>query len=173
MTAGTRPPGISAILEEVARDVPGWTPHDQLLALNALALGTAHLGADILELGSWCGRSAVALGLAARASAAAVHCLDLFPERDDWKQNADGSFSMRVSLPEGTIGAYEAQTVWKEPFERDIAPLYKRHQGTLALFRETIKRYGLADTVTGHRGTSRLLETTFPSAQRYRLAFVD
>lgn len=153
--------------------MPGWTPHDQLLALHALALGTAHLPGDLLELGSWCGRSAVALGLAAAATGVRVHCIDLFPARDDWSRNADGSYSLSVRLPEGVIDAYTTQTVWKEPFERDIAPLYARFAGTLDVFRDTIARHGLAGSVRDYRGTSAMLESAIDPAIRLRLAFVD
>src|SRR6185295_14618518 len=95
-------------LERAAGEVPGWTPFDQLLSLFNLAFASAHLGGDLLEIGSWCGRSAVALGLAARLTPETrVHCIDLFPERVDWRQNPDGSYSMLVSVEGEAVGAYE------------------------------------------------------------------
>lgn len=115
----------------------------------------------------------MALGLAAAETGVLVHCIDLFPSRDDWSRNADGSYSLRVRLPEGVIDAYTTQTVWKEPFERDIGPLYSRCEGTLDVFRDTIARYGLSDIVRGYRGTSAMLETAIDPTVRFRLAFVD
>jgi len=164
---------VSAVLETVVREVPGWSPHDQLLALYSLAVGTSNVEGDIFELGSWCGRSAVALGIAAKVIGCKTHCVDLFPTRQDWSQNADGTYSMRVSLPEGVIGAYQTQTVWKEPFERDIEPVYKRYGGILDAFNDTVTEFGVRDYVHDYRGTSSLLLHTPLADRRFRLAFVD
>ena len=57
---------IAAHLADVIDRVPGWSPLDRLLSLFEPAFVSAHLGGDLVEIGSWCGRSAVALGLAAR-----------------------------------------------------------------------------------------------------------
>jgi hypothetical protein len=116
----------------------------------------------------------VALGLAARVTAETrVHCIDLFPERADWRQNPDGSYSMRVSLESEAVGAYETQTVWREPFERDIAPLYSEHSGILEVFRATIRAYGLSDVVFDYRGTSKISTRLRAEGHRFRLAFID
>ncbi|MEY4592782.1 MAG: hypothetical protein RIR18_1677, partial [Pseudomonadota bacterium] len=67
-------------IEEAVKSIPGWSPLDQLMALFTLAYSSSHLPGDILELGSWCGRSAVALGMAAKLTGIGkVHCVDLFP----------------------------------------------------------------------------------------------
>lgn len=163
---------VAALLERAARDVPGWTPFDQLLALFGIAAGSASIGGDLLELGSWCGRSTVALGLAAKLTGRRVHCFDLFPAASDWYRNADGSWSLRVRLPEGDVDAYAEQTVWREAFERDIAPLYARHEGTLDVFRETLASFDLAAHVLPHRGTSALLGRECRGT-RFGIAFID
>src|SRR4051812_40426002 len=98
---------------DVAARVPGWTPVDELFALFCLAY--AGDDGDIIEVGSWCGRAAVVLGLAARLrQGTCVHCIDLFPEEGDWRRNADGSYSIAVQLDGRTYTACEEQTVWAE-----------------------------------------------------------
>lgn len=164
---------VAAILDTVSREVPGWTPFDQLLTLFTLAMGSAGRGGALLELGSWCGRSAVALGLAAQRSQTQLHCIDLFPAKDDWQRNPDGSWSMRVRLGSSMVAAYTGQTVWAEPFARDIAPLYEKWSSTLDAFQHTITRFGLGDSVRWYRGTSELLESTPLSDVVVRMAFID
>jgi hypothetical protein len=102
-----------------------------------------------------------------------VFCVDLFPERDDWHQNEDGSYSMTATIGGEVIRAYHHQTVWKEPFERDIAPLYVTHRGILEIFEEKISQNGLCDVVTPYKGTlAGFLKTRF-SERKFRLAFID
>ncbi len=85
----TQKTAIFTQIEEAVRDVPGWSPQEQIFALFNLAYASAPLGGDVLELGSWCGRSAVGLGMAARLGGGMAHCVDLFPNKDDWYQNSD------------------------------------------------------------------------------------
>ena len=67
-------------LEDAVQPIPGWSPIDQLYTLFNLVYLTAGLEGDIVEIGAWCGRSAVALGMAAQLTGdARVHCIDLFP----------------------------------------------------------------------------------------------
>jgi hypothetical protein len=116
-------------IETLVDGVPGWTPIDQLYTLFLTVFHAADLPGDIIEVGSWCGRSSVVLGAAAKAiGEAKVYCIDLFPEKNDWKQNADGSYSFDVRIGSKTYGGHKQQTVWKEPFEAQIAPVYERHE---------------------------------------------
>jgi predicted O-methyltransferase YrrM len=165
---------VASQLEKAVAEVPGWTPVDQLLTLFNLAVASSHLGGDLLEIGSWCGRSAVALGLAARLTGGTrVHCIDLFPARDDWRQNPDGSYAMRVSVGGEHIEAYQEATVWREPFERDIAPLYVAHESVHDIFCSTIRAHQLTDLVTDYRGTSEIARDLHARSRRFRLAFID
>src|SRR5438093_2449322 len=92
-------------IEALVADVPGWSPIDQLYTLFQLAYYTADLPGDIVEIGSWCGRSALVLAQAARlTSRSQVYCVDFFPEKDDWTQNNDGSYSFRVTIGDETYG---------------------------------------------------------------------
>ena len=164
---------IAARLEEMVRDVPGWSPHDQLAALFNLAYLSAVDG-DIIELGSWCGRSATALGLAAKLTGQSiVHAVDLFPEKSDWRQNEDGTFSFAVSVNGQRIQAYHEQTVWPEPYHRDIAPIYTRYRGVLDVFLETMARNELSDVVRPYRGNLQMFADTAPADLRCKLAFID
>lgn len=165
---------VSAILEDAVKSVPGWTPVDQMLALYTLALSVADLPGDLLEVGSWCGRSAVALGLAARCIGhGALHCVDLFPQKEDWYRNRDGTYSFNVNIDGISYGAYTEQTVWEEPFLRDILPVYERCVGTLDFFRMTMGAHQLNDHVIGQRMDLKRFATTVPSDFKLRLAFID
>ena len=162
-------------IEDIARSTPGWSPVDQLYTLFTMALLTSHLEGDILEIGSWCGRSTAAMGLAATlVGHTRIQCVDLFPAKEDWRQNADGSYSMQVTVEGSRYGGYENQTVWAEPFERDIAPIYARHSGVLEVFEDTIARYGLRHIVSAFKGTGAGFSLS-PAAEsfRCRLAYVD
>lgn len=165
---------IIARLAELERDIPGWSPTDQLHTLFTMVMMSAGMPGDVLELGSWCGRSAAAFGLAAKlCGKTKVYCVDLFPEKNDWLRNADGTYSMTVRLDGEEFRAYHHQTVWKEPFERDIAPLYVEHQGILEIFTQHIGRLGLDDVVIPYRGALAGFLDRQPHPRNYRLAFID
>jgi predicted O-methyltransferase YrrM len=174
VTAGRTTTPVINQIEELVADVPGWTPIDQLFTLFQLAYSTANLPGDIVEIGSWCGRSAVALGLAARLSGAGkVHCVDLFPEKDDWIENPDGSYSFRVTIDGRIYHGYKTHTCWREPFERDIVPLYRRNHRLLDLFRSNVAKHQLQDVIAPHKGTSETFVRSIPDTFRCRLAFLD
>jgi SAM-dependent methyltransferase len=160
-------------IEAVANTIPGWTPIDQLFTLYSLSVASADVGGDILEIGSWCGRSAAILALAARATPGThVVAIDLFPAKDDWSENADGSYSFKVKLPQvGEIGGYQEQTVWKEPFERDIAPIYAKYNSVYDVFVESMQKHGLSNLVTAHRGDAGVISGL--AGFKARLAFID
>lgn len=172
MNSTTKP--IATQIEEAVKDIPGWSPIDQLLSLFTLALSSSHLQGDILELGSWCGRSAVALGMAARLTGdTKVHCVDLFPEKTDWYQNADGTYSFAVFVDGRKVGAYGEQTVWKEPYLRDIAPVYERFAGTRAAFDSAIAANGLSDRVMPFKGDLLSFSKNQESPLALRMGFID
>lgn len=171
-----RPEPIPAIrqIEEAVKDVPGWSPLDQLYTLYCLVSLSPDLSGDIVEVGSWCGRSTTAMGLAARiVGNTLLHCIDPFPEKGDWKQNADGSYSFETEIDGRKIAGYREQTVWKEPFEKDIAPVYEKHGDVLCVFRETMERNGLLDLVRPFRGDTEMWKEVVPAGFRCRLAFID
>ena len=161
----TRP--VWSQIEDAVKDVAGWSPVDQLYSLFMLAMSSAHLEADLLEVGSWCGRSAVALGIAARLTGRGrVHCIDLFPERDDWYRNDDGTYSMRVNLQSVAVDAYTGQRVWAEAFERDIRPLYAKNPSLYSIFEGTIAARDLGHVIRPFRGTLESLLASAPKEFR-------
>ena len=162
----------TSLIEEVIRVVPGWTPSDQLLALYALAVTSSNLPGDIVELGSWCGRSTVVLAHAVKQTHGRVHAIDLFPEFSDWIQNQDGSYSFGVELSDGRkIGGYESQTVWEEPFEKAIRPVYDQFGSVRAAFDQALERFEVADVVRVYRSDSTAISRIDDLS--IRLAFID
>lgn len=161
-------------LEDAVQPIPGWSPIDQLYSLFNLVYMTAGLEGDILEIGSWCGRSAVALGIAAQLTGGAkVHCIDLFPAKDDWRENPDGSFSFAVTIGDRTFGGYQEQTVWREPYLKDIAPLYESYASVYDIFCKSIKNNGLESLVATCRGDSSTFISQVSSDFKCRVAFID
>lgn len=161
-------------IDALVAGVPGWSPLDQLCALYQLGLCTAHLPGDTVEIGSWCGRSALVLGSSARATGSSrVHCVDYFPNRDDWSQNSDGSYSFSVFIEGRSYGGHREQTVWKEPFERDIVPVYEHNPSLWDLFLENVRRNKLHETIVPLRGDSDIFVRSVDPAFQCRLAFID
>jgi hypothetical protein len=161
-------------IEALVKDVPGWTPIDQLYTLFTIAFLTADLDGDIVEIGSWCGRSAVVLGLAASlAGRSHVYCVDLFPEKKDWKQNPDGTYSFEVLIDGKRYGGYMEQTVWKETFESQHQNIYNKYNGVFDCFNETVSARGLQNVIRPHKGDSVSLLRSVGSDFKCRLAFLD
>jgi predicted O-methyltransferase YrrM len=70
-------------IEALVKNIHGWTPIDELYTLYNLVWLSTELDGDVVEVGSWCGRSAVVLAAAAKAAGSAkVYCVDLFPEKN-------------------------------------------------------------------------------------------
>lgn len=163
-----------AQIEALVDKVPGWTPIDQLYTLFTIALTSADIEGDIVEVGSWCGRSAVVLAAAAKlASHSHVYCVDLFPEKDDWKQNVDGTYSLEVLIGERRYGGYMEQTVWKEAFESQTGKIYELYNGVFDCFKETVSQRGLNNIIRSHKGDlASFLESCHPEF-KCRMAFLD
>lgn len=165
---------VWAQIEALVENVHGWTPIDQLYTLYTLVLLSAELDGDVVEVGSWCGRSAVVLAAAAKAAGnSKVHCVDLFPEKNDWKQNPDGTYSFGMVIDGKRYGGYQEQTVWKETFESQTGKIYETYNGVFDCFSETVTQRGMDDVVRPHRGDlASLLDKLGPDF-RCRLAFLD
>lgn len=136
---------MDADLLEVARAAKGFMPDDEGALLHETAL--AHLGAGPgLEVGSYCGKSAVYLGAAAR-------------ERDSVVLTVDHH-----------RGSEENQAGW-EHHDPSLVDATSGRMDTLPFFRRTIERAGLEDVVVAVVGRS----TTVAAHWRTPLAllFVD
>jgi predicted O-methyltransferase YrrM len=160
-------------IEALVEGIHGWSPVDELFTLSMLAHATAHLPGDIVEVGAWYGRSSIVLGAAARDTHGRVHSIDLFPERGDWRRNEDGTYSFAVTLGKRVYGGYQQQTVWAEPFESQVAPLYDDCPSVLGRFTENVRTHRLEHVVLPHRGTAATFAARTRPSFRCRLIFID
>ena len=128
-----------------ARAAKGFMPEDEGLFLHATALD--HLAAGpALEIGSYCGKSAIWLGAAARSTTSTVFTLDHHR------------------------GSEENQAGW----EHHDASLVDEESGlmdTLPVFRQTIARAGLEDEVVAIVGRSTTVATHWRTP--LALLFID
>jgi predicted O-methyltransferase YrrM len=161
-------------IEKIVKDVHGWLPLDQLYTLFQLAFLTADLQDDIVEIGSWCGRSSLVLGMAAKLTGnTQVYCIDLFPEKKDWIQNSDDSYSFKVTIDNKVYSAYHQQTVWKEPFEEQIAPLYEQNHSIFDIFTANIAEHRLNNIISPFKGNSDRFVRSLSNDFKCKLAFID
>lgn len=158
---------------QLVEEAPGWCPSDQLTALFGLAYEVGHLDGDIVEIGTWCGRSAAALGLAAeRHPSTTVYCADLFPERADWRENPDGTYSFAVDIDGTRYHGCNMQTVWPDAYGQ-IELTYARIGSPHLAFETLIRTLGLDNVVRALRGNSSHLMASLPVAFTCKLAYID
>jgi predicted O-methyltransferase YrrM len=161
-------------IEELVSNIPGWSPIDQLYSIFLLVYANSHIEGNIIEIGSWCGRSSAVLGIAAQMTEIKkIICIDLFPNKNDWIQNPDGTYSLIVKFNNSECAAYTEQTVWKEPFENAILPVYEKNESLFILFSENMSRLGLEDIITPLRGNSSVLEHNLDDSFKCKFAFID
>ena len=115
-------------LLEVARAAKGFMPDDEGFALHEAGLKAAPVG-PLLEVGSYCGKSAVYLGAAADAGGTVLFSVDHHH------------------------GSEENQTGW-EHHDPEVVDRESGRMDTLPFFRRTIARAGLEDAVIGVVGDS-------------------
>ncbi len=131
-----------------AETVKGFMPRDEGLALyeSARALGErAHRG-TWLEVGAWCGKSAVYLGAAAEASGCVLYSLDHHH------------------------GSEENQEGW-EHFDAALVDPVDGRLNTLPNWQRTVSAAGLESTVIGLVGPSIVIAAHF--GQPLELLFID
>jgi MMP 1-O-methyltransferase len=116
---------------EVARRAPGFMPDDEGLALHTAALDASAVG-PLLEIGSWCGKSAVYLGDAAERAGTVLFCVDHHR------------------------GSEENQPTW-EHHDPALVDARTGRINTLPRFRRTIEDAGLEGTVIAVVGESTLV----------------
>jgi predicted O-methyltransferase YrrM len=115
-------------LLDVARRAKGFMPDDEGLALHDAALRAGRLG-PLLEVGTYCGKSAVYLGAAAREAGTVLFTVDHHR------------------------GSEENQAGWEHHDQEVVDPQTGR-MDTLPFFRRTIQAAGLEDVVVGVVGHS-------------------
>jgi MMP 1-O-methyltransferase len=133
-----------ALLEH-ARNAIGFMPDLEGLALHQAALAAAAFG-PLLEVGTYCGKSAVYLGAAARARASVLYTVDHHR------------------------GSEENQAGWEFHDERLVDPRTGR-MDTLPHFRRTIEDSGLEDVVIAVIGPSTTVAAHW--ATPLGLLFID
>ena len=136
---------MDARLLEVARAAIGFMPDDEGLALHAAAIDAAAAG-PLLEVGTYCGKSAVYLGAAARAGGTILYTVDHHR------------------------GSEENQAGWEWHDERLVDPRTGR-MDTLPFFRRTIEDAGLEDVVVAVVGPSTTVAAHW--ATPLGMVFVD
>ena len=130
---------------ELARQVAGFMPDDEGLALHAAGLIAAATG-PLLEIGSWCGKSAVYLGDAAEQAGTVLFCVDHHR------------------------GSEENQAGWEHHDAALVDPRTGRLD-TLPHFRRTIEDARLEDSVIAVVGESTLVAAHWQ--MRLGMVFID
>ena len=128
-----------------ARAAVGFMPDDEGLALHDAGVQAAAFG-PLLEVGTYCGKSAVYLGAAARSGGSVLYTVDHHR------------------------GSEENQAGWEFHDERLVDPRTGR-MDTLPFFRRTIEEAGLEDVVIAVIGRSTMVATHW--ATPLGLVFVD
>jgi predicted O-methyltransferase YrrM len=136
---------MDAALRKAARAAEGFMPEDEGLALYAAGRAAAGQG-PMLEIGTYCGKSAIYLGAAARDGASVVFTVDHHR------------------------GSEENQAGWEHHDERLVDPRTGRLD-TLPWFRRTIEDAALEDVVIAVIGSSPTVAAHW--ATPLGLVFVD
>jgi predicted O-methyltransferase YrrM len=132
-------------LLDAARAAIGFMPDDEGLALHDAGVAAAPLG-PLLEVGTYCGKSAVYLGAAARAGGTILYTVDHHR------------------------GSEENQAGWEWHDERLVDARTGR-MDTLPFFRHTIEDAGLEDVVVAVVGASTTVASHW--ATPVGMVFVD
>ena len=142
---------MTARLEELlalAENAKGFMPRNEGLALyeHALAYGTHEREGTWLEVGAWCGKSALYLGAAAEATLSVLYSLDHHH------------------------GSEENQEGW-EHFDPSLVDPLDGRLNTLPSWQRTIAEAGLERSVVGLVGHSIVVAAHF--AQPLNVLFID
>lgn len=135
---------MNSELAALAQRVKGFMPHDEGVALYRAAAEVASLGA-LVEIGSYCGKSAVYLGAAAAESGGVLFTIDHHR------------------------GSEEMQAGW-EHHDAELVDPQTGRMDSLPLLRRTIQMAGLEDTVVPIVGDSVTVAAHWSSAA---LVFID
>ncbi len=131
-------------LKHIISNIPGMSNADNLSDLIKAAEDTFHLDGDILEIGTWCGRSAIPLAYVAAEFGCKLHCYDIWPPVAYWEQLEINPVIMA-----------------------QIRGVYKRG-GPLATFEKAIKEHKLQDVIIAHP-----ISFTYHPDMKFRFAFID
>jgi hypothetical protein len=101
-----------------------------------------------------------------------VYCADLFPERADWRQNPDGTYSFSIDIDGVDYPGCAVQTVWSEVYA-EIDQLYAEIGSLTLAFDALIGDLGLGEVVYAVRGNSARLTAMLPISFACKLAYID
>jgi len=135
---------VDEALLEVARAAPGFMPDNEGRALHQAGLDGGRLG-PLLEIGSYCGKSAVYLGAAARARGTVLYSIDHHRGNEE-NQPGEGYHDERFVDEHGRVD-------------------------TLPEFRRTIESAALGDVVVGIVGISAVVAGAWSTP--LGLVFID
>ncbi len=135
---------IDPALLAAAREAPGFLSDDEGIALYDAGLGVAELG-PLLEIGSYCGKSAIYLGAAAREREQVLYSIDHHRGSEE-NQPGEEFFDPRFVDAEGRVD-------------------------TLPVFRMTIEDAGLQGSVVGIVGSSEVVASRWSTP--LGLVFID
>ena len=131
-------------LLELAKATPGYMPDDEGLALYDAAVRVGRRG-PLLEIGSYCGKSAIYLGAAARETGAVLFSIDHHRGNEEQQPNEE----------------------WHDPRFVDE----EGRVDTLPVFRATIEGAGLTDVVVGIVGASAVVARSWATSLSF--VFID
>jgi predicted O-methyltransferase YrrM len=123
-------------LRRAARQAIGFMPEGEGLALHEAGRRAARVG-PLLEIGSYCGKSAIYLGAAARACGTVLFSVDHHRGSEE-QQPGQEYFDPRLLGPDGRI---------------DTLPTFRRTLAAAGLDPVVIPIVGDSATVAGHWGT--------------------
>lgn len=130
-------------IKYLTRGIPGMSNVDNLFDLCREAEDTFFLQGDFLEIGTWCGKSAIPLGHIAKELGCKLHCYDIFPPFSYWQA---------LQIAPSTLN--------------EIRQVYNRG-GPRALLEQAVLKYKLEDVIIIHPHSFNQLDNKF------RLAFID
>lgn len=128
---------LESEIKELIREVPGMSNARNLLDLYTQALSTRDVDGAMLEIGTWCGRSAIVLQKAAALLKCHLYCLDTFPPFEWW----EGKTSIPI-------------------MQQVLAPIY-RAGGPEIIARRTLEPFANVTVLKGDEPPARALRFAF------------
>jgi hypothetical protein len=110
--------------------IPGWMQPSELKVISHIAKHVPENG-NILEIGSFLGRSTTAIARSAPASTS-IHCIDLFPEKGGWFEAENPTIGPLGDLTKYN-GSYEQTFLSHMESHKNITPIREAHMMTIGI----------------------------------------
>jgi hypothetical protein len=161
-------------IEEISKFIPGWSSIDQLYSLFLLLYSMSYIKGNVIEIGSWCGKSSSILGLASYlTNVEQVLCIDLFPNKTDWFQNIDGTYSFKTKCNDKQYIACKKHSVWEKTFNDEFLSVYGEEEDLLNIFRKNMMRLEYNNIITPYKGDSSIIKDVVNKNFKCKFAFID